>query len=102
MLRVPRVSVVVPIYNVARYVGECLQSIADQSVEDVEVIVVDDGSTDDSRAIAEAFAARDPRFRVIAQANGGLGHARNTGTDAATGEFVAYVDGDDMVPRNGY
>ncbi|MEA2429443.1 MAG: CDP-glycerol glycerophosphotransferase, partial [Thermoleophilaceae bacterium] len=98
----PRVSVVVPIYNVEPYLEECLASIAGQTFDDLEVIVVDDGSTDGSAAIAERFAARDPRFRIITQENGGLGNARNTGADAATGEFLAFVDSDDVLPLHAY
>jgi CDP-glycerol glycerophosphotransferase len=96
------ISVVIPIHNVESYLRECLQSVARQTVGDLEVIMVDDGSTDGSAAIAEQFAAQDSRFRLIRQHNGGLGQARNTGSDAATGEFLAFVDGDDMLPRNAY
>jgi CDP-glycerol glycerophosphotransferase len=98
----PAVSVVVPIYNVADYLEACLESIAEQSFSDLEVVLVDDGSSDDSPRIAEMFVARDPRFRLIRQPNGGLGKARNTGSDAATGEFLAFVDSDDIVARHGY
>jgi CDP-glycerol glycerophosphotransferase len=94
----PTVSVVVPIYQVERYLAECLASIARQSVPGLEVVMVDDGSTDGGPAIAERFASRDPRFRLIGQANGGLGKARNTGIAAATGEYLAFVDSDDVLP----
>jgi CDP-glycerol glycerophosphotransferase len=96
------ISVVVPIYNVEPYLQPCLESIAGQTVRDLEVLMVDDGSTDGSAAIAEAFAAGDDRFRLITQPNGGLSRARNTGTDAATGEYLAFVDSDDMLPPNAY
>jgi CDP-glycerol glycerophosphotransferase len=99
---VPRVSVVLPIYNVERYARACLESVAAQTVRDLEVIVVDDGSTDGSAAIAERFADRDARFRLIRQPNSGLGSARNTGTDAAGGDFLAFVDGDDVLPPRAY
>src|SRR5436309_7541691 len=98
----PRISVVVPAYDVEPYLHECLASIAGQTVTDLEVIVVDDGSTDGTRAVAEAFAAGDPRFRVIAQANRGLGAARNAGVDAAGGALLAFVDGDDALPPRAY
>jgi CDP-glycerol glycerophosphotransferase len=97
-----RISVVVPIYNVARYLGECLESLAQQTVRDLEIIMVNDGSTDGSPQIAEGFGARDPRFQLVHQANAGLGAARNTGAEHATGEFIAFVDSDDVVPRNAY
>ena len=98
----PRISVVVPIYNVEPYLEECLESIAAQTHRDLEVVMVDDGSTDRSAAIAEGFAARDERFRLITQPNGGLGRARNTGIDAATGEFLAFVDSDDFLTPDAY
>jgi CDP-glycerol glycerophosphotransferase len=100
--RVPLVSVIVPVYNTEAYLRACLDSVAAQTVEDLEVIVVDDGSTDGSAAIASEFAARDPRFRLVTQPNGGLGNARNNGADVATGEFLAFVDSDDVLPRNAY
>ena len=97
----PTVSVVVPIYQVERYLADCLASIARQDVPGLEVVMVDDGSTDGGPAIAERFAARDPRFRLIAQPNGGLGKARNTGVDAATGEYLMFVDSDDLLAPDG-
>ena len=98
----PRVSVVVPIYNVERYLADCLESLAAQTLQDLEVVMVDDGSTDRSAAIAQAFAERDPRFKLVSQANGGLSKARNTGIDAAAGEFLAFVDSDDVVAPDAY
>jgi CDP-glycerol glycerophosphotransferase len=97
-----RVSVVVPFYNVAAYLEACLDSLAQQTAADLEVVMVDDGSTDASAEIAEAYAARDGRFRLVRQANAGLGAARNTGVTHASGEFVAFVDSDDVVPRHAY
>jgi CDP-glycerol glycerophosphotransferase len=102
MRGMPRISVVVPIYDVESYLSTCLQSLARQSERDLEVIMVDDGSTDGSRALAERFACHDRRFRLIAQPNGGLGMARNTGIDAASGEFLAFVDSDDVLPHDAY
>ena len=98
----PRISVVVPIYNVEPYLEECLESIAGQTFRDLEVVMVEDGSQDNSPAIAERFAARDDRFRLVTQPNGGLGSARNTGIQAATGEFLAFVDSDDYLAHNAY
>ncbi len=98
----PRLSVVIPVYNVEEFLPECLQSVTAQSFEDYEVLLVDDGSTDGSAAIAEEFARRDPRFRVISQANGGLSKARNTGTAHATGEYLAFLDSDDALAPNAY
>lgn len=98
----PLISVVVPIYNVERYLAECLESLAQQTHRDLEIIMVDDGSTDSSAAIARRFAQRDGRFQLVQQPNGGLGNARNTGADVASGDFIAFVDSDDVVVRNAY
>jgi glycosyltransferase involved in cell wall biosynthesis len=91
------ISIIVPCYNAAASIEECLCSVCSQSFEDLEVIVVDDGSTDESAALAEALAAREPRIRVIRQANGGVSVARNTGLDAARGEFIGFADADDRL-----
>lgn len=92
------VSVIVPLYNKARYIRRALDSIAAQSYRDFEVIVVDDGSTDESGAIAAAYS--DPRFRVVTQSNAGPGAARNRGASEARGEFIALLDADDeWLPR---
>lgn len=93
----PAVSVLVPVYNVERYLGECLDGILAQTLKDIEVICVDDGSTDGSAAILERYAAADGRVVVIRKSNGGLPSARNAGLDAATGEYVGFVDADDRV-----
>jgi CDP-glycerol glycerophosphotransferase len=99
----PRISVVVPFLNNAGDLADCLDSIAAQSVTDLEVIMVDDGSTDRSAEIARARAAADPRFTLLqAAGHGGPGGARNRGVARARGEFLAFVDGDDMVPANAY
>ena len=97
-----RISVVVPIYNVEPYLSDCLESLARQTFRDLEVVMVDDGSTDRSPELARAFADRDARFRLLTQPNGGLGKARNTGTDAASGEYLAFVDSDDYVADDAY
>lgn len=98
----PVLSVIVPIYNMARYLDACLASLAGQTFRDIEVICVDDGSEDDSRRIAERYAATDSRFQVICQENRGLGPSRNRGISRATGEFLSFVDADDMVPENAF
>jgi CDP-glycerol glycerophosphotransferase len=99
---VPSISVVVPIYNVEAYLPECLESLLAQTVDDLEVVMVDDGSTDGSAAIAERYADLDGRLRLVRQANHGLGHARNTGVAAAHGDYLAFADSDDVVPRDAY
>jgi CDP-glycerol glycerophosphotransferase len=94
----PRVGVVVPIYNVEPYLEECLASIARQSIRELDVVLVDDGSTDASGKIAQAFANRDSRFRLVSQPNGGLGRARNVGAAQVRGTFLTFVDSDDVLP----
>ncbi|MGW0393712.1 CDP-glycerol glycerophosphotransferase family protein [Streptomyces sp. NPDC003042] len=100
----PRLSIVVPVYNVELYLDECLESIAAQTFDDFEVVMVDDGSTDGSAAIAEAFAARDERFRLVLQKNAGLGAARNVGARHMSEgtEYLAFVDSDDTMPPYAY
>ena len=101
-MNTPRISVVVPFYNNADVLDDCLASIAAQTFRDLEVIMVDDGSTDDGAQAARARAAADPRFILVQAPNGGPGRARNLGVERATGEFLAFVDGDDMLPRHAY
>ncbi|WP_067491409.1 bifunctional glycosyltransferase/CDP-glycerol:glycerophosphate glycerophosphotransferase [Actinomadura hibisca] len=98
----PLLSVVVPFYNVETYLEACLESLQQQTLRDIEVIMVDDGSPDGSSAIAKEFAARDARFRLVEQENQGLGPARNTGARHATGAYIAFMDSDDVVPRYTY
>ncbi len=98
----PRLSVVVPFFNVERYIVSCLQSLQRQAFDDFEVILVDDGSTDGSSELAADFVRGDSRFRMVAQENQGLGPARNTGVLKAEGEFLTFVDSDDLVPRHAY
>ncbi|MEV4626734.1 glycosyltransferase family 2 protein [Micromonospora sp. NPDC049523] len=92
------ITVVVPIYNVRSYLVECLDSIAGQTYPDLDVVLVDDGSTDDSGEIAERYTSTDNRFRLIRQENRGLGAARNTGVEAAAGDYLTFVDSDDLLP----
>jgi CDP-glycerol glycerophosphotransferase len=91
-------TVVVPIYNVGRYLAECLDSVLGQTYADLDVVLVDDGSTDDSGGIAARYAAADPRVRLHRQANAGLGAARNAGIALGTGDYLTFVDSDDVLP----
>ena len=91
------ISVIVPIYNSEKYLRECLSSVASQTYRNLEIILIDDGSTDRSLEICKEFARQDARFLVISQKNGGEAVARNTGLSAATGEFVLFVDSDDLI-----
>ena len=93
----PAISVIVPIYNVEKYLRRCLDSLQSQTFQDWEAICVNDGSPDASDKILAEYAARDPRFVVINQKNGGLSDARNTGMKHARGEYILYVDSDDFI-----
>lgn len=93
----PLVSVIIPVYNVEKYLSHCLNSVLGQSLRDIEVICIDDGSSDDSLAILRDYEKQDERVRVIAQTNLGVSAARNAGLDVAKGEWVAFVDSDDEV-----
>ncbi|MFI6605206.1 bifunctional glycosyltransferase family 2 protein/CDP-glycerol:glycerophosphate glycerophosphotransferase [Streptomyces sp. NBC_01336] len=100
----PRLSVIVPFQDVETYLTECLESIARQTFRDFEVIMVDDGSTDGSTALAQGFCDNDPRFKLIRQESQGPGHARNTGLRSMhpEGEFLVFADGDDVIPEYAY
>ncbi len=90
------ISVVVPVYNVKQYLDDCMHSIVNQTYKNIEIILVDDGSTDGSGELCEEWKAKDSRIRVIHQENGGLSAARNTGIEAASGEYIAFIDSDDL------
>ena len=92
-------SIVVPVYNVKEYLEECLLSILNQSFTDLEIILIDDGSTDGSSDICDMYAEKDSRIKVVHQPNKGLSGARNTGLKHVHGEWVAFVDSDDFLDR---
>ena len=96
------ISVIVPVYNVRPYLEKCFDSIARQSYQNLEIILVDDGSTDGSGELCEDLSKRDGRVRVIHKKNGGLGSARNAGMDAARGELLSFVDSDDWIEPGMY
>ncbi|GAA0959565.1 bifunctional glycosyltransferase/CDP-glycerol:glycerophosphate glycerophosphotransferase [Actinocorallia libanotica] len=98
----PLLSVIVPFHDVAGYLPACLRSLAGQTYPELEVVLVDDGSTDDGAVAAKAMAERDPRFRLLQQENAGPGPARNAGVAHATGRYLAFADGDDVVPPDAY
>lgn len=95
--RAPLISIIVPVYQVKEYIGECVESLLAQTYEDLEIILVDDGSTDGSGEICDRYAAGDDRIRVVHQENQGPSAARNAGLDCAGGEYIAFVDSDDVV-----
>ena len=91
----PEISIIIPVYNCAKYLGRCLDSLRDQTFQDWEAICIDDGSTDDSVKVLEDYAARDARVRVLAKTGAGTSSARNAGLDAAQAPFIMFCDGDD-------
>lgn len=93
----PTTSIIVPVYNVANYLENCVRSILSQTEQDFELLLIDDGSTDESGALCDTLAENDPRIRVIHQENRGLGGARNTGIEAACGEYLLLIDSDDAI-----
>ena len=97
-----RLSVIVPMYNVEAYLEQCLNSLAEQTLKDLEVLLVDDGATDRTPEIAKAFAEMHPNFRYFCKQNGGLSDARNYGIPFAEGEYIAFLDSDDWVEPDIY
>lgn len=93
----PEVSVIVPVYNVEKYLHRCMNSILNQTLENIEIILVDDGSTDTSGSICDEYAKIDKRVKVIHKKNEGLGFARNSGIEIATGEYIGFIDSDDYI-----
>lgn len=94
------ISVIIPVYNVSKYLEQCVKSVQDQSYENIEIILVDDGSNDGSEELCEKFAAMDRRVNVIHQKNSGLSAARNAGIHASKGTYIAFIDSDDFIhPR---
>ncbi|MXV17456.1 glycosyltransferase family 2 protein [Hufsiella ginkgonis] len=92
----PKVSIIMPAYNSARYLRDAIQSVLGQSYRDWELLVINDGSTDDTRAVAESYAAADERIKLVNQPNQGQGNARTNGFGIATGEWIAFLDSDDL------
>ena len=94
------ISIIIPVYNVENYLAECLKSIQSQTYNNIEVILVNDGSTDNSKMICERYCKEDRRFHLLNQENQGQSVARNMGVAASTGEFIAFVDSDDIILPN--
>ncbi len=97
--RIPKVSVIIPVYNVELYLRQCLDSVINQTLQDIEIILVDDGSTDSSLSICNEYANRDERITVLQQRNKGAGAARNKGIKVSHSEFVIFLDSDDYYPE---
>ncbi len=98
----PLLSIIVPVYNVESYLENCLDSILNQDYDNIEVVLVNDGSTDNSENICKAYVQKDCRFHLISQTNGGLANARNTGLSNISGELVTFIDSDDAIEPETY
>lgn len=97
-----QISVIIPVYNVEKFLRRCLKSVINQTMSDLEIILVDDGSNDNSGEICDEYAKNDDRIIVIHKENGGLRSARNKGLDIATGEWITFVDSDDYIDTDMY
>lgn len=97
MYEVPKVSIVIPVYNTEKFLEECLDSVLNQTIEEIEIVCVDDGSTDGSGRILDTYALQDSRLTVIHKTNAGYGHAVNRGIEASTGEYIGIVEPDDYI-----
>lgn len=100
--KAPKVSVIVPVYNVERFLAECLDSLINQSLEDIEIICVNDGSTDSSLEILRRYEKRDSRVKVVDKPNAGYGHTMNMGISKARGEYIGITESDDIASKNMY
>lgn len=101
-MNIPKISVIVPVYNVEKYLERCLTSLLNQTLKDIEIILVDDGSPDGSGKICDEYEKNHPNIKVIHKVNGGLGYARNSGLEIASGEFVGFIDSDDFIDSEMY
>ena len=98
----PKISVIIPVYNVEKYLRECLDSVINQTLADIEIILVDDGSPDNCPQICDEYALKDNRIKVIHKENGGYGSAMNVGLEKATGEYIGIVEPDDYIDSKMY
>ena len=97
-----KVSIIIPIFNTGTLLNRCVKSVLEQTLTDIEVILVDDGSSDDSGKICDEFAQKDSRVKVIHKSNEGVSVARNTGISVAQGEYIGFVDSDDWIEKDMY
>ena len=95
-----KVSVIIPVYNTKQFLEQCLDSVISQTLKETEIICIDDGSRDGSAEIMQSYAVKDGRIRIITQPNSGLGAARNSGMESASGEYIAFLDSDDWLEKN--
>ena len=96
----PKVSIIVPVYNVESYLAQCLDSLIEQTLTDIEILCLDDGSTDGSPELLDAYAAKDARIRALHRENCGVAETRNVGVGLARGEYILFVDSDDYIAKD--
>lgn len=101
-MNTPQISIIVPVYNAEKTIAKCLSSICNQTFRELEIIVIDDGSTDNSYSLCEGMTSTDKRIRLVTQANAGRSHTRNKGLELATGEWIGFVDSDDWIEPDMY
>ena len=99
-MSIPKISIIIPIFNTEKYLKTCLNSVLNQTLKEIEIICINDGSTDNSLKIIEEYASKDKRIKFISQKNNGVSYARNKGLEIATGEFIGFVDSDDYASKN--
>ncbi|MGM9891268.1 glycosyltransferase family 2 protein [Limosilactobacillus sp.] len=99
-MALPKVSIIVPVYNDEKYLAQCIESALQQTYQNIELILVDDGSTDNSFGICEHYRQQDQRVRLLHKTNGGIGSSRNAGLAMAAGDYVTFIDDDDLLPKN--
>ena len=97
-----KISIIVPIYNVEKYLDRCIESIVGQTYKNLEIILIDDGSPDNCPQMCDEWAKKDDRIKVVHKENGGVSLARNKGMDIATGTYIGFVDSDDYIDKNMY
>ena len=95
----PDLSIIVPVYNTEKYLERCMDSIVNQTLKNIEIIIVDDGSKEECAVLCDEISKTDSRIKVVHKENGGLGFARNTGLEVANGEYIGFVDSDDYIER---
>ncbi|MFL1780426.1 Glycosyltransferase family 2 protein [Candidatus Hepatincolaceae symbiont of Richtersius coronifer] len=101
-MKIPKISCIVPVYNIEKYVARCLDSLINQTFKDIEIIVINDGSTDNSLAIIKEYAKKDQRIKFLTTVNQGLSVSRNQGLQLAQGEYIHFIDGDDSISLKAY
>ena len=94
------VSIIIPVYNVEKYLAECIESVLKQTYQNIEILLIDDGSPDNSGKICDEYEEKDSRVRVIHKENGGVSSARNVGLEQANGEYITFIDSDDFVSES--